>query len=109
MQSHEYSSKPGRRRSRSAGLIALNAALLGVLALVSLAPDADAQVARTRGQYLMVGGHVNGVDGAAVFVIDSRNQEMMALALNNTSKNLDGIGYRNLANDSRSLPGGRGN
>jgi hypothetical protein len=96
-------------RQRCAGLIALNAVLLGVLALVSLAPSAGAQAARSRGEYLMVGGHVNGVDGAAVFVIDSRNQEMIALALNNTTKALDGIGYRNLADDARRLPGGRGN
>jgi hypothetical protein len=57
----------------------------------------------------MVGGRVNGVDGSAVYIIDSRNQEMIAVALNNTTKAIDGVGYRNLATDARSLPGSRGN
>ncbi len=111
MQSIDCSSTPatGRRRVRCAGLVALNAALLGVLALVTLAPSVSAQVARGRGEYIMAGGRVNGVDGAAVFIIDTRNQEMIALALNNNTKAIDGVGYRNLANDARSLPGGRGN
>jgi len=109
MHSHESTTtKDGRSRSRCAGLIALNAVLLGVLGFVSLAPRVDAQAAaRTRGDYLMVAGRVNGVDGSAVYVIDSRNQEMIALSLNNTSKALDGIGYRNIGNDARTLPGGR--
>jgi len=107
MHSHYMTkTEDGRSRSRCAGLIALNAVLLGVLAVVSLGPQVGAQAARSRGDYLMVAGRVNGVDGSAVYVIDSRNQEMMAVSLNNTTKALDGIGYRNLANDSRSLPGG---
>lgn len=108
MHSHDSSTRrTARRRSRCAGLIALNAVLLGVLAFVSLGPQVGAQAARTRGDYLMVAGHVNGVDGSAVYIVDAVNQEMIALSLNNTSKTLEGIGHRNLANDARSLPGGR--
>ena len=108
MQAHECSTETARgsRRPRWAGLIALNAVLLAVLALVTLAPSAVAQVARTRGEYLMVGGRVNGVDGSAVFIIDTRNQEMIAVAYNNSSSNVDGIGYRNLATDARARTGG---
>jgi len=96
-------------RNRCLGLIALNAALAATLAAVTLGASATAQSARTRGDYLMVGGRVNGVDGAAVFVIDSSNQEMIAVSLNNTSKKLDGVGYRNLASDAVQLAGRRGN
>lgn len=108
MHSHESSSASAPRgATRYGGLIAVNAVLIGVLALVSLGPNALGQNARNRGDYLMVGGRVNGAEGGAVYIIDGNNQEMIGVALNNTSKKLDGIGYRNLAADARSLPGGR--
>jgi hypothetical protein len=108
MHANESSSTHTPRLGRRCvGLIAINAVLLGVLALVSLAPNVSAQVARSRGDYLMVGGRVNGADGAAVFVIDNNNQEMIAVSLNNTSKKLDGVGYRNLAQDAAQRGGRR--
>lgn len=88
------------------GLLLLNAALLAVLAAVTFAPSADAQQ-RARGDFTMVGGEVPGVDGAAVYIVDTVNQEMMVVAFSQSNKRLQGVGYRNLAQDAASLGGGR--
>ena len=93
------------RRHRS--LIALNAALLGVLGIASLAPmgGAGAQGAqRARGIYTMVGGEYRGGSTNAVYIVDAQNQELIAMSWSETSKSLEPLGYRNIANDLR-LPG----
>ena len=48
----------------------------------------------------MVAGGVNGSTSSAVYIIDVINQEMMAVAYNQNTKRLEGIGYRNLAYDA---------
>ncbi len=80
------------------GLIALNAALLAVLAAVTFAPDAIAQH-RSRGKYAMVTGGVTGSLSSAVYIVDTTNQELIALNYDPSSKRLKGIGYRNLESD----------
>ncbi len=80
-------------------LLAINAALLGLLALVSFASTAGAQ-GRGRGEYMMVGGGANGANSAVVYIVDAANQEMIAATYNDNTKVLDGIGYRNLAQDA---------
>lgn len=87
------------------GLLLLNAAMLAVLAVVTFAPNADAQN-RARGDYTMVSGPVPAMSGSAVYIVDTINQEMMVIAFSQSSKRLEGIGYRNLAQDADSL--GRG-
>lgn len=87
------------------GLIALNLALLAVLALVTFASgpvQAGAQ-ARGRGEYTMVAGGAPGTDAAAVYIVDVANQELIAITYNQQTKQLDGIGYRNLAADAAAL------
>ncbi|MEE8154235.1 MAG: hypothetical protein V3T53_04665 [Phycisphaerales bacterium] len=92
--------KPGRRAgSNLRSLLAINAALLGLLALVSFAPAAGAQ-GRGRGDYTMVGGGANGANSAVVYIIDAANQEMIAATFNVNTRVLDGVGYRNLAQDA---------
>ncbi|MHC4103200.1 MAG: hypothetical protein ACYSW1_20230 [Planctomycetota bacterium] len=92
-------------------LLALNAALLLLLAVVTFAPAVSAQV-RTRGEYTMVAGGVNGLQSSALYVVDTVNQELIVLGYDASTKRLDGIGYRNLAADSaewmrgRTRPGG---
>lgn len=88
------------------GLVLLNAALLVVLGVVTFAPSADAQQ-RPRGDYMMVGGEVPGIDGAAVYIVDTINQEMMIVAYTQSSKSLEGVGYRHLGADAQRR--GRGN
>lgn len=96
------------RRSRYTGLIALNAALVGALAFISLAPGASAQDARRpRGEYTMVAGQVQGISESAIYVVDATNQEILAMRWDRSRKALSGIGYRKMSVDS-GRPEGRG-
>jgi len=88
-----------RKAGTNYGLIALNGALLLVLAAVTLAPNADAQL-RRRGAYAMVAGGVGGSDADAVWIVDTTNQELIALTYEPNQKELIGIGYRSLAKDA---------
>ncbi len=88
------------------GLIALNAALLVVLGVIALAPDADAQRA-ARGDYMMVGGNIPGFDGNAVYIVDTINQDMVVVAYSQSSKDLHPVAYRDLARDRETLVGQR--
>jgi hypothetical protein len=94
------------------GLIALNVALLMVLAAVTLAPSSHAQRAgappatgRARGEYTMVSGKITGGSAHAVYVVDGNNQETLALIWNQSTKGLDVIGYRDQHADSAAQPG----
>lgn len=91
------------------GLIALNAVLLGLLALVTLAPGAQAQARkRPPGQYAIVDGRIQGVAEAAIYVYDSSNQEMLALRWDRSRKALQTLGHRDLAADAeQAQKGGR--
>ena len=97
------------RRSRYAGLIALNAALVGALAFISFAPNASAQqdARRPRGEYTMVAGQAQGISESVIYIVDSTNQEILAMRWDRSRKSLAGIGYRNMSVDS-GRPEGRG-
>ena len=92
-------------------LVALNAALLILLGVVTFAPAVAAQQ-KARGEYAMVAGGVTGVTGSVVWIADTINQELIAVTYDHNTKQLDGLGYRNLATDSadwmrgRTRPGG---
>jgi hypothetical protein len=97
---------PPDSRSTSGGeprdlrpLLALNAALLVVLAAVTFGSSADAQQ-RGRGDYTMVAGGVNGSQSSAVYIVDERNQELVAVTFDTSKRTLQGITYRNLAADA---------
>jgi hypothetical protein len=100
-----------RAASNPRALLALNAALLLLLAVVTFAPAVSAQANR-RGEYTMVAGGVKGPQSWALYIVDTVNQELIVLGYNPSTKRLDGIGYRNLAADSaewargRARPGG---
>ena len=106
---HTRSVRPAASSLRA--LLALNAALLMLLAVVAFAPAVGAQ-ARARGEYTMVAGGVNGLESSALYIVDAVNQELIVLGYNASTKRLDGIGYRNVAADSadwmrgRARPGG---
>jgi hypothetical protein len=89
------------------GLIALNAGLLLVLAVVTLAPSAAAQPrsGRTPGTYTMVSGRITGGTSHALYIIDSTNQEMVALSWNQSTRGLEAIGYRSIAADTQATVG----
>ncbi len=99
---HEQTSR------RHSGLIAINLALVAILAVITLLPtDAEAQQRRARGDYTMVAGEVQGLTEAAIYIVDSNNSEMVALRWDNSRRSLAPIGFRDLAADSRAARGGR--
>ena len=81
------------------GLIALNVALLALLAWVTFPSSAGAQ-SRRNGLYSIVGGTVNGAPTGVAYIVDEVNQEMVAVSWNDTTKKLVGLGYANLAADA---------
>ena len=60
---------------------------------------------RARGEYALVGGQIQGGNANAVYVIDGANQEMIALRWNESTKSLEGVGYRDLQADGQAVPG----
>ena len=81
------------------GLLLLNMFLLLVLGAVTFGAHVQAQ-SRSRGEYTMVAGGVNGTDADAVFVVDTINQEMLSVYYDYNSKTIQGLGYRNLSADA---------
>lgn len=95
-------------RNRRGLLVATNIMLGAGLALSVWATRADAvqQATRARGQYTMVSGEIQGGgDASAIYITDSVNQEMVALRWNNSRKELDGLGFRDLDADLNAQPG----
>jgi hypothetical protein len=90
---------PDSDRAALRGLIALNATLLAVLGAVTFGPSATAQY-RPHGDYTMVAGTAPGAQADVVYIIDTFNQEMIAVTFDPTTKLLDPVGYRNLARDA---------
>lgn len=99
------------KSSRTRPLIALNLVLLGLVAAVSVARHAGAEEApqptRARGVYTMVSGSIQGGSHDVVYVLDTANQEMIALGWDNSKGVLGVIGYRNLVADSQNARGNR--
>lgn len=93
----------------SRGLIAANIVLLLLLAVVSLAPTSVAQrgatIGRARGEYTMLAGKMTGSSAHAIYILDSSNQDMVAVKWNESTKSLDAIGYRDLKEDAQASPG----
>jgi len=97
-------------KSQRRALIAINLALLGVLAFILGAPMATAQNAaqgpgRARGEYTLVSGKTNAGGAAAVYLLDSNNQELIAMRWDQAKQSLIGLGYRNIQADGNALPG----
>lgn len=82
------------------GLITLNVILIVTLVLVSIGPsDSNAQNAnRARGQYTAIGMNVTGSVSDAIIVVDSNNQELVALRWDSSRRSLVGIDYASLQN-----------
>ena len=97
--------EPPSRPRGARGLIALNAALLLVLGAVTFAPNADAQN-RVRGTYVMTAGGANGAISSVLYVVDTTNQEMIAVTYEPSQKQIIGIGYRDLVADRARLARG---
>lgn len=97
-----------RHRSPLAGPIAVNAVLLGALAMVTLQPAATAQSdeggalanQRVRGSYLMVGGDLSTGSSNAIWITDTTNQQLVAIRWDNSRGRIEGLGFRDLRQDA---------
>ncbi|MEC9373493.1 MAG: hypothetical protein VYC34_06600 [Planctomycetota bacterium] len=96
-----------KKRSRYAGLLVLNAALIAAMAVVTVAPVADAQSRRARGEYTMVAGEVQGMTESAIYIIDNNNAELVAVRWDQSRKQLAPVGFRDLDADARAQGGSR--
>ncbi len=94
------------RSRQTRALVALNAGLLVVLGLVTAVPRADAQpdLRRPPGTYTIVGGEPASGNANAVYVLDSSNREIVAVKWNNSTNQLEGVGYRDLRADAIAEP-----
>lgn len=88
-----------RNRSRPAGLILLNAALLVGLAAVQFAPRSQAQ-SRSRNTYTMVAGNIRGQVNPVIYIVNEDTAELVAVSWDDQAKTLTGMGYRNLVLDA---------
>ena len=92
-------------------LIMLNVGLLSGVVLLAWGPAAGAQNAnvppgnRARGEYTMVSGRTIAGGADAIYILDTSNQELVAVRWDSTKQALTGIGYRNLKADTRSEAG----
>ncbi len=90
--------------TRRRWLIAANLGLGAAIAVAALSGPAFGlqPSTRARGQYSMVAGQIQGGGSAsAIYIIDSINQEIVAVRWNQSRNELDGIDYRNLDEDAK--------
>ena len=81
------------------GLIALNVMLLVVFAGVSLVPDSVAQTPPV-GHYIAVPAKVNGVTSGVVYIMDTSQQELVAVTWDHNNNRIATLGYRNIKTDT---------
>ncbi len=83
------------------GLLAMNAVLLLVLLVVTLAPRAQAQNQRPRGQYSLIAARALGFSESAIYIVDAANGDMMVMRYDRSNKQLKFLGFRSLTADAR--------
>lgn len=95
-------------RRRFQALLTLNGLLLALLVLVTVVPEPTAGAqnqSRARGEYTAVAGEIRGGNSSAIYIVDSNNQELIAVRYNAGRRQLEGIGYRDLTEDLDAEPG----
>ena len=106
MAQNNQSSAPHKAWPR--GLVVLNVSLLAILGVVTLTPKVDAQSSpvnmRVRGEYSVVGGETLGENANTIYVLDSANRELVSLRWNDSTKAIEGVGFRDLVRDVNSDP-----
>ena len=85
-------------------LVAVNAALLGVLVWVTLvAAQPGVPAGRGRGEYTMVSGRIQGATTSGIYIVDAANQEVVAMSWDRSLNRLEPIGHRSLVDDGKFL------
>ena len=90
-------------------LVAANVVALGALAIVELSSSATAQNGRPRSTYTATAGNIGGTDNQAIYVVDETTQEVVAVQWDTQSRQLKGLGFRNLSSDAADVSRPRSN
>ena len=88
-----------KKTTSRSGLIALNAMLLVVFGAVSFVPDSVAQ-SPTIGNYIAIPAKVNGVTSGVVYIVDTTQQELVAVTWDHNNNRVATLGYRNIKTDA---------
>lgn len=96
------------RSGVSRGLLALNGVLAAALGtgLVMSHSAAQPTAARPRGEYTMISGKPQGQTINQIYILDSVNQELVALRWDQSRRVLAVVAHRSLTQD-RAMPGPR--
>ena len=89
---------PNSTTSRG-GLIALNLLLLAIFAAVSFVPETIAQTPKS-GHYISVPAKANGITSGIVYILDTDNQELVAVTWDHNNNRIATLGYRNIKSDA---------
>ncbi len=84
------------------GLLLLNAGLVGALGALLWMGEAGAQGAATRaeGRYVLLSGEASGLSTPVVYVLDTANQEVIALRWDERTDRAEILGFRDLRADA---------
>ena len=81
------------------GLIALNLLLLAIFAAVSFVPETIAQTPKS-GHYISVPAKANSITSGIVYILDTDNQELVAVTWDHNNNRIATLGYRNIKSDA---------
>ncbi len=88
-------------------LVIVNVALLALVVTLGVTRrvGASGQPERARGAYTMVSGTIQGGSNDVAYIIDTVNQELIAIDWENSKSDVRVIGHRNLAADAKQRGG----
>jgi hypothetical protein len=89
---------PNSTTSRG-GLIALNLLLLAIFAAVSFVPETIAQTPKS-GHYISIPAKANSITSGIVYILDTDNQELVAVTWDHNNNRIATLGYRNIKSDA---------
>ena len=92
-----FSKQPSRN-----GIIALNGILLVVLAAIVLSPKTEAQ-STSQHRYLALPSVANGISTGIVYIMDTTQRELVAVAWDHNRNRIVTFGYRNVSADAQSV------
>ena len=84
------------------GLIALNIALLAVLAAVSLVPTTDAYIS-SNDTYVAVPGTLNGLQSGVVYIASTSNRAVLATTWDRNKKKIIIMAARSIERDAQGI------
>ncbi len=94
--------KFAKQTSRN-GIIALNGILLVVLAAIVLSENHTEAQSTSNHRYLAVPSVANGITTGIVYILDTTQRELAAVAWDHNQNRIKTLGYRNMTADAKSV------